>query len=103
MKIYIYKLNLIDRLLTKEQWTEKDNAILERHIAHFDRMMKEGTLLLAGKTEGLDETTYGLCLFMANNYNDAVTIMECDPAISEGIMTGCLHEYSLSFFNKDFQ
>ena len=102
MNVYVYRLILKDHLRQENNWTEQEENIIKRHLSHFEEMTRNGTLLLAGKTAGLDDTTYGLCFFKAPSLEVATIMMNQDPAIKEGIMDGYLHEYSIAFFNKEF-
>ena len=103
MKTFIYRLVLKEHLLKEENWTSNDESIVSKHFARLQEMNNEGTLLLAGKTEGLDASTYGIVLFKALNLKQAEIIMKEDPAIQAGIMDGTLHEYNLALHNTEFE
>lgn len=103
MKEYIYKLILMDRLFIAENWTNKDEEIIGRHFAHLQSLEQDNRLILAGKTAGLDRSTYGLVLFAAKDEQEAQSIMDKDPAITEGIMKGTLHEYNIALFNPNYK
>ncbi|QMS84583.1 YciI family protein [Candidatus Xianfuyuplasma coldseepsis] len=103
MKEYVYKLILVDRLFVEDNWTDEDEAIIGRHFAHLQSLQKNNQLILAGKTAGLDNNTYGLVLFTAKDDKDAEAIMNRDPAIVEGIMTGTLQEYNVALFNPTYK
>lgn len=59
-------------------------------------LLKEGKLILAGKTEGLDSKTFGIVIFEADSEEEAKMIMDSDPAVLEGIMTAELHPYRVA-------
>lgn len=99
---FIYKTVLIDRLFFEENWTEEDERITSEHFQFLLDLKDKNQLVLAGKTQGLDLSTYGIVIFKANNYTEALKVMNQDPAIKNGIMTGTLHEYSLAIFNPDY-
>lgn len=103
MKEFVYKLILVDRLFLEENWTEEDEAIIGRHFAHLLDLQQSNQLILAGKTAGLDLDTYGLVLFTAHDNDEAQAIMDRDPAIVEGIMTGTLQEYNVALFNSTYK
>lgn len=65
MKQYVYVLRLIERLWNVEAWTEADNAIVDEHFDHLKRLLAEGRLILAGKSAGNEESTFGLVIFEA--------------------------------------
>lgn len=100
---FIYKTILVDRLYKEENWTEQDEKITSDHFNYLLDLKSKNQLVLAGKTAGLDLSTYGIVVFKANNLEEAKDIMNNDPAIKNGIMKGTLHEYSLAIFNSDFK
>ena len=58
---------------------------------------------MAGKTSNLNPDTKGFVFFQAKSEEKASSIMNNDPAIKEGIMTGTLQEYDIALFNKNYK
>ena len=100
MKQYVYVLRLIDRLWHVDAWTEADNAIVDAHFAYLKQLMAEGRLILAGKTAGNDERTFGLVIFEAEDEEEAQRIMVNDPTIVHGIMRAELSAYHVALLRK---
>jgi uncharacterized protein YciI len=59
-------------------------------------MKADGKLILAGKTEGLDNKTFGIVIIEADSKKDAINLMKNDPAVLEGIMTSELYPYKVA-------
>lgn len=59
-------------------------------------MLEEGKLILAGKTGGMDEKTFGIVIFEADSDEGAKLIMKSDPAVAEGIMKAELFPYNVA-------
>lgn len=97
---FIYVLKSIPRLLDEENWTEKEEGIIERHFAYLQKMLAEGKLILVGKTGGLDEKTFGIVIFEADSLHDASSIMNNDPAVAEGIMTADVFPYRVAIMQE---
>ena len=95
-KQYIYVLKLIPTLLDERNWTAKEEDIVGRHFRKLQDLLAEGKLILAGKTDGLDERTFGIVIFEADSEEEARTIMNSDPAVAEGIMTAELFPYTVA-------
>jgi len=100
---FIYRLTLIDRLFTSENWTEEDQNIIREHFSHLQSLLLQNKLIIAGKTAGLDPDTIGLVIFQAESLEEANFIMNSDPAIKKGIMTGQVQEYTTALFNKSYK
>jgi len=95
-KQFIYVLKLIPALLVDKNWTKKEEAIVERHFANLKLLLEEGKLVLAGKTDGLNETTFGIVIFEADSEEEAQSIMLNDPAVAEGIMKAELFPFRVA-------
>lgn len=100
MKQYVYVLRLIERLWSVEAWTAKDNAIVDEHFAYLKRLLAEGRLILAGKSAGNDENTFGLVIVEATDDSEARSIMANDPTVIHGIMTATLSIYHVALLRK---
>lgn len=75
VKQFIYVLKPVERLLIEENWTEADEQIIARHFTYLKNLKQEGKLLLAGKTVGLDEKTFGIVIFEAESLEEASVMM----------------------------
>ncbi len=103
MKEFVYTLTLIDRLFVEDNWTQKDEAIITRHFRNLVDLENKGILIMAGKTADLDPNTKGFVFLQAESEKEALKIMNNDPAILEGIMTGVLQEYNVALFNNEYK
>ena len=97
---YIYVLKLIERLLKTENWNKREEEIVEKHFKNLEKLLKEKVLVLAGKTEGLNEKTFGIVIIETYNKEEAESIMKNDPAVKEGIMTAELYPYKIALMRK---
>ena len=93
---YIYVIKLIPRLLIADNWTEIEESIVNEHFSYLKDLLSQKKLILAGKTDGLNEKTFGIVIFEANSLEEAQGIMTNDPAIIKGIMKGELHPYRIA-------
>ena len=72
----------------------EEEAVFGEHFAHLQRLLAEGTLVLAGPTLG--ETNTGIAVFEAADEDAARAVMESDPAIASGTVRGELREMRVS-------
>lgn len=99
-KQFIYVLKLIPHLLNEDNWTEKEEEIVNRHFVELQRLLNEGKLILAGRTLNMDEKTFGIVILEADSEEEAQFMMKNDPAIAEGIMTAELFPYRVALIKN---
>jgi uncharacterized protein YciI len=100
-KQYLYRLQLIPRLVDESNWTDKDNKIVGDHFERLKGLLADGTLVLAGRTLNTDETAFGIVILEAGSDEEARALMEGDPAVSEGIMTAELFPYRVALIRTE--
>lgn len=98
MNEYIYRLELIERLNKDDNWTNEDNQIVDKHFNYLKELLNQNKLILAGRTTNEDK--FGIVIFEAETDEDAQEIMNNDPAILNGIMTGQLYPYRVALMRK---
>ena len=74
--------------------TVDEREVWTVHFERLQRLLAEGTLILAGPTLGPVNT--GICIFEADDEEAARRIMEDDPAIASGIATGELRPFMVA-------
>src|SRR6478609_3557874 len=74
--------------------TPAEEAVFAEHFAHLQRLLADGVLVLAGPTLG--ETNTGIAVLEAEDEPTARRVMESDPAIAAGVVTGELREMRVS-------
>jgi uncharacterized protein YciI len=74
--------------------TDEEKAVWAVHFARFQRMLADGTLILAGPTLGPVNT--GIAILEAPDEDAARKIMEEDPVIAGGYARGELRPFRVS-------
>lgn len=89
MRDYIYILKLAPKFRIKENWTEKENAIIEQHDKRLAKQKERGVVKFVGKTDLPIENVanMGIVVFQAENDTMAELFMRSDAAVMKGIMT----------------
>jgi uncharacterized protein len=103
LKQYLYTLKLIPELMEEKNWSEKENQIVKEHFEALQMLLNANKLILAGKTEGMGESTFGIVIFQAISEEQAISIMKNDPAVKRGIMNAELYPYTVALFNPQFK
>lgn len=74
--------------------TEEENAVWAEHFERYQKMLAEGSLILAGPTLGTINT--GIFIFEAPDEDAAREIMSQDPVIAGGFARGELRPFRVS-------
>lgn len=99
-KHYIYVLKLSDpKLHDDSNWTDEQNKIAEEHFSYLENLVDENVVILAGRT--IEKDTFGIVVFKAGTWDEALQIMNNDPAVKNKLMTTELHEFSLALFGSN--
>jgi uncharacterized protein YciI len=76
--------------------TAEESARVSEHFAYLKDLARRGTVLLAGRTQNEDETTFGIVLFEADTMDQAEAIMHQDPAVRSGVFQAELFPYEIA-------
>ena len=93
MRTWLYFLHP-PRTRFAETMSAEEEAVFAEHFAHLQRLLADGTLVLAGPTLGEQNT--GIAIFEAPDEDAARAVMEGDPAIAGGVVRGELREMRVS-------
>jgi len=100
LKHYIYVLKLLDPKLNEDSnWTDELNKIAGDHFTYLKNLMSDDVLIMTGRS--VEEKSFGIVLYKAITREDALEIMNGDPAVKKKLMTAELHEFSLALLNTN--
>jgi len=80
--------------------TPEEDEIVSRHFAYLSDLTQKGLMILVGRTQNKDESTFGIAIFEAQDEEAAREIMENDPAVENGVMTATLYPYKVALMRK---
>ena len=80
--------------------TPEEAEIVSRHFAHLQDLTQKGVMILMGRTLNNDESTFGICIFEAEDESAARMIMEADPAVRAGVMRAVLYPYKIALMRS---
>ena len=95
--IYVLKVTRFE-MLTEP--TPEEEEIVSRHFAYLKDLTERGVMILVGRTQNSDESTFGIAIFEAEDEAAARTIMENDPAVVAGVMRATLYPYRVALMRK---
>lgn len=99
MNQYIYVLKPT-RLGMLSEPTPREDEIVGQHFHYLKDLTEKGVMILLGRTTNNDESTFGICIYEAENDEQANQIMKNDPAVKEGVMTATLYPYRVALMRK---
>jgi uncharacterized protein len=80
--------------------TLEEAETVSRHFAYLSDLTEKGVMILVGRTQNKDESTFGIAIFEAEDEIAARKIMENDPAVSGGVMSATLYPYKVALMRK---
>ena len=95
-KQFLYKLKVTRLEMLTDGPSLEEGEVLADHMSYLQRLSADGTVLMAGRTQTADESTFGIVIFLAESEEDAVAVMNRDPAVSEGLMSATLFPYAIA-------
>jgi uncharacterized protein len=99
-KQWLYHIVPARMAMLKEGPTPEEAKALQGHVKYLTDLVANGTLILGGRTQTDDETTFGIVIFRAPDEDSARKIMNADPAVSGGVMKATLYPYQVAFKGK---
>ena len=81
-------------MLTKGP-TEREVAIVGEHFEYLQKLIAEGVVFMAGRTENIGARTFGLVIFEA-----AIALMQNDPAVKLGVMKAEVFPYRVALWSN---
>ena len=85
--------------MVTEGATEEEGAIASEHFNYLKTLTEKGVVLVFGRTQNSDASTFGLCIFRAESDEAARSIMNNDPAVAKGVFRAELFPYKVAGLN----
>jgi len=86
--------------MVTDKATPEEIETVSRHFAYLKDLTEKGVMILMGRTQNNDASTFGIAIFEAEDESAARSIMENDPAVMGGVMTATLYPYKIALMRK---
>jgi uncharacterized protein YciI len=96
MQQFLYLLKPTRLAMLTDGPTPEEADTVSRHFAYLSDLTEKGVMILMGRTQNNDESTFGICIFEAEDEAVARRIMEADPAVVGGVMRAELYPYKIA-------
>ncbi len=80
--------------------TDHEAKLITQHFNYLQILLDKCILVLAGRTQNTDESSFGIVIFRAVSKMEAEKIMQRDPAVKQGVMHAELFPYKVAFIEK---
>ena len=96
MTQFIYRIVANRPEMLTQGPTAAEAEVLEAHVEYLEQLAKDGTVLLAGRTQTTDPGTFGLVILADMEESAARRVMSSDPAVREMVMDAELFPYRIA-------
>jgi uncharacterized protein YciI len=79
--------------------TDEEASILLEHSHYLKSLTDQGVVLVFGRTQNNDPSTFGIVIFRAESEETARSIMNNDRAVKRGVMRAELFPYKVAGLN----
>lgn len=93
---FIYVVRPTRLGMLAEGTTPEEENIIGRHFAYLKDLAEKGVVMLAGRTQDADESSFGIVILQADSEGEAREIMLSDPAVEGKVMSARLHPYRIA-------
>jgi len=80
--------------------TPEEARILEAHSDYVKDQTEKGVIVLAGRTQVNDESSFGIVVFRSDSDETARAVMNNDPGVKCDVMRGDLYPFKIAFMEK---
>jgi len=97
---YAYVIRLNRPEILTEGPTPDESSALDEHFAYASDLTTRGIVQMAGRTLTTGETGFGIIIFTAESEEEAVQIMNNDPAVVHHVMRAELFPFRIALLSE---
>ena len=101
MQQYLYKIQPVRPEMLTEGPTETESQIVSDHFSYLKDLMERGAVILAGRTQNNDYSSFGIIIFKAESEDQAREIVRNDPAVKNNVMRAELYPYRIALLKAE--
>ena len=99
MNQYLYRIQPTRLEMVTSGPTDEEASIISEHFNYLKSLTEQGVVLVFGRTQNKDASTFGITIFRADSDDAARSIMNNDPAVKKRIMRAELFPYRVAGLN----
>jgi uncharacterized protein YciI len=93
---FLYRLQVTRLEMLRGGPTPEEARVVGAHLNYLKKLAEEGVVVLAGRTQTTDETTFGIVILNAADEVAARAVMENDPAVKGSVMHATLFPFRVA-------
>jgi len=98
---YLYKIVPVRPEMLTEGLNEFEKKTMTDHFERLQSLMANGVVILAGRTQNTDYSSFGIVIINADSEEEARRIMHEDPGVKNKVVRGELYPYKIALLNAD--
>jgi uncharacterized protein YciI len=99
MAEYLYRIQATRPAMLTEGPTAIEAAIVREHFAYLKRLSEQGIVILAGRTQNTDASSFGVVIFNADSDAAADAVVANDPSVRDGVMRAEVFPYRIALLS----
>ncbi len=96
MDQYLYRIKPTRPEMLTEGPGPEESALVSAHFEYLQRLTEAGVVILAGRTQNDDPTSFGVVIYRAESEEAAHRILDEDPAVAGGVFAGELFPFKVA-------
>jgi len=98
---FLYRIQPVRHDMLTKGATASESRIVSEHFNYLKRLTENGVVILAGRTQTTDYSSFGIVLLRAETIEAAREIMLNDKVVKNNVFRAELYLYKTSLFNAD--
>ncbi len=98
---YLYRIQPTRPAMLTDGPTEREAELVGQHFNYLKQLMEQGVVILAGRTQNTDPSSFGIIIFNAGSEEAAEAVVQNDPAVRNGVMRAELFPYRIALLAPD--
>jgi uncharacterized protein len=98
---FLYRIQPVRHDMLTKGANEIESRIISDHFNYLKRLTDNGVVILAGRTQNTDYSSFGIVLLKAETIEAAREVMLNDPAVKNNVFRAELYPYKTSLFNPN--
>ena len=101
MAQFLYRIIPVRPEMLTEGLTDYEKKSMSDHFERLKDLMASGVVIMAGRTQNTDNSSFGIVIINAESEDEARTIMHDDPGVKNRVVRGELYPYKIALLKAD--